>query len=150
MRTLRGSGGMRPGRSNRPVCYNGRFESQRSPPMSLGIFKVPTPLNEPVKGYAPGSAERTSLKTRLRELSGQETELPLIINGKEVRTGKLSRSVMPHNHAHTLGQFHLGGAAEVQQAIAAANGAHKEWSAMPWEARAAVFLKAADLLTGPW
>jgi 1-pyrroline-5-carboxylate dehydrogenase len=118
--------------------------------MSLGIYKVPTPVNEPVKGYAPGSAERASLQAKLRELSGRETELPLIINGREVRTAKQSRSVMPHNHAHTLGQFHLGGGAEVQQAIAAANGAHREWSSLPWEARAAVFLKAADLLTGPW
>ena len=118
--------------------------------MSLGIFKVPTPLNEPVKGHAPGSPERASLRARLRELAGQEVEMSSIINGQDVRTGKLSNVVMPHDHGHTLGQFHLGGATEVRQAIAAANGAHKDWAALPWEARAAVFLKAADLLTGPW
>ena len=118
--------------------------------MSLGIFKVPTPLNEPVQGYAPGSPERARLQSRLGELATQQTEMPLVIDGREVRTGRQGRSVMPHDHGHTLGQFHLGDAAEVQRAIDAANRAQPGWAALPWEARAAVFLKAAELLAGPW
>ena len=118
--------------------------------MSLGIFHVPTPVNEPVKGYAPGSPERTSLQAKLKEMAATKTEMPLIINGHDVHTGKTAKSVMPHDHAHVLGDFHLGGDTEVKQAIHAAMHARKEWAAMPWEARAAIFLKAADLLAGPY
>jgi 1-pyrroline-5-carboxylate dehydrogenase len=118
--------------------------------MSLAISKVPTPVNEPVRAYAPGSAERASLKATLASMSSQQTEMPLVIDGKEVRTGKLGRAVMPHRHAHVLGEFHQGGAAEVQAAIDAALRAQTNWANLPWEARAAVFLKAADLLAGPY
>jgi 1-pyrroline-5-carboxylate dehydrogenase len=118
--------------------------------MSLSISKVPTPVNEPVKGYAPGSPERASLKAKLSQMATDKIEMPLIINGRQVRTGKLRQSVMPHRHAHVLGDYHEAGAAEVQQAIAAANGAKRDWANLPWEARAAVFLKAADLLAGPY
>jgi len=118
--------------------------------MSLGISKVPTPVNEPVKGYLPGSPERASLKAKLKEMAGQQIDMPMIINGHEVHTGKLGKSVMPHDHQHTLGTFHMGGEVEVKQAIHGAMHAHKEWANLPWEARASVFLKAADLLQGPW
>ncbi|WP_159015996.1 L-glutamate gamma-semialdehyde dehydrogenase [Cognatiluteimonas profundi] len=118
--------------------------------MSLAISKVPTPINEPVRNYAPGSAERASLKATLGELSATQTEMPLVIAGKEVRTGKLGRAVMPHRHAHVLGEFHQGGAGEVQSAIDAALRVQKDWAGLPWEARASVFLKAADLLAGPY
>jgi 1-pyrroline-5-carboxylate dehydrogenase len=118
--------------------------------MSLAISKVPTPINEPVKGYAPGSSERASLKTTLKRMSGEKIEIPLVIDGKDVRTGNTGRAVMPHRHAHVLADFHNGGAAEVNQAIDAALKAQRDWAALPWEARAAVFLKAADLLAGPW
>ncbi len=118
--------------------------------MSLGIFKVPTPVNEPVKGYAPGSPERASLQAKLKEMAGSKIEIPLVINGHEVHTGKLGQAVMPHDHAHVLGDFHQGGEPEVKQAIHAAMHAHKPWAELPWEARAAVFLKAADLLAGPY
>jgi len=118
--------------------------------MSLAISKVPTPINEPVRSYAPGSAERASLKATLASMSGTQTEIPLVIDGKDVRTGKLGSAVMPHRHAHVLGEFHQGGAAEVQAAIDAAQRAQKGWANLPWEARAAVFLKAADLLAGPY
>jgi 1-pyrroline-5-carboxylate dehydrogenase len=118
--------------------------------MSLGIFKVPTPVNEPVKGYAPGSPERTSIQRKLGDMGTHDIDMPLVIGGKDVRTGRQGKSVMPHDHAQVLGRFHLGAAAEVQQAIDAANRAQPDWAAMPWEARAAVFLKAADLLAGPW
>lgn len=118
--------------------------------MSLAISKAPVPVNEPVRNYVSGSAERASLQARLAELGSTKTEMPLVIDGKAVRTGQLGRAVMPHRHAHVLGEFHQGGAAEVQAAIAAALRAQKDWARLPWEARAAVFLKAADLLQGPW
>jgi 1-pyrroline-5-carboxylate dehydrogenase len=118
--------------------------------MSTGIFNLPTPVNEPVRDYAPGSPERASLKRRLDELSGQRIEIPMIIGGREVRTGKTAESVMPHDRSHVLADYHTGGADEVAAAIDAAAEARAEWAATPWEARAAVFLRAADLLAGPW
>ena len=118
--------------------------------MSLGIFKVPHPINEPVKGYAPGSPERASLAAKVKEMAAHRIEIPLIIGGKEVRTGKLGKAVMPHDHGHVLADVHLGGEAEVKLAVEAAAKAKMEWAALPWEARVAVFLKAADLLAGPY
>ena len=118
--------------------------------MSLAISKVPTPVNEPVKSYLPGSPERASLQARLAELAATRTEMPLVIDGKDVHTGKLGQAVMPHRHAHVLGDFHQGGATEARAAIDAALRAQPDWAALPWEARASVFLKAADLLAGPY
>ncbi len=118
--------------------------------MSLAISKVPTPLNEPVKGYAPRSPERASLKKKLSEMSAEKIEIPLVIDGKDVRTSMRGHSVMPHRHAHVLADFHQGGEAEVQMAIRAAVRAQKDWANLPWEARAAVFLKAGELLQGPY
>jgi len=118
--------------------------------MSLAISKVPTPVNEPVKSYAPGSPERASLMSKLEEMASQSVEMPLVIDGKDVHTGRTGNAVMPHRHAHVLGEFHQGGEPEVQRAIKAALRAQKDWAALPWEARASVFLKAADLLAGPY
>ena len=118
--------------------------------MSTGIFTLPTPYNEPVRDYAPGSPERASLKQRLSELDGQQIEIPMIIGGEEVRTGTTAKSVKPHAKHHVLAEYHKGGAEQVEQAIAAARHAHKDWSRTSWDERAAVFLRAADLLTGPW
>jgi 1-pyrroline-5-carboxylate dehydrogenase len=118
--------------------------------MSLAISKVPVPVNEPVKAYAPESSERASLKATLARMSAETIEMPLVIDGKDVRTAKLGQSVMPHRHAHVLGEFHQGSEAEVQMAIRAALRAQKDWANLPWEARASVFLKAADLLQGPY
>jgi 1-pyrroline-5-carboxylate dehydrogenase len=118
--------------------------------MTTGIFTLPDPYNEPVRDYAPGSPERASLKQRLAELDGQQIEIPMIIGGKEVRTGQTAKAVKPHAKEHVLAEFHKGGAEQVEQAIAAAREAHREWSNTPWEERAAVFLRAAELLTGPW
>jgi len=118
--------------------------------MSQGVYRVPLPVNEPVLSYAPGSPERAELKARIKALAGQELEIPLVIGGKEVRTGKLADVRAPHRHAHRLARFHQAGAAEVQAAIAAARAARPAWAATPYQARAAIFLKAADLLAGGW
>ncbi|MBS0574878.1 MAG: L-glutamate gamma-semialdehyde dehydrogenase [Proteobacteria bacterium] len=118
--------------------------------MSLAISRSPMPMNEPVRSYAPQSKERASLQARLKQMSGEVIDIPLFIGGKEVRTGKLGQSVMPHRHSHTIAQFHQAGTAEVNQAIDSAVTAQRDWARLPWEARASVFLKAADLLAGPW
>ena len=118
--------------------------------MSNASFEVPVPNNEPIKAYAPGSEERKSLKAALVGMAGQNVEMPMIIGGKEVRSGKTANSVMPHDHGHVLGSYHQGDADAVGAAAKAAKAAEREWQATPWEHRAAIFLKAADLLAGPW
>jgi 1-pyrroline-5-carboxylate dehydrogenase len=115
--------------------------------MSNAIFQVPVPQNEPVLEYAPHSPERASLQDALRHYSERQVEIPLIIGGQRVTTGDKGQVVMPHNHSHLLGTYHKAGEAEVQRAIKAATDAWWDWSKMPWEARAAIFLKAADILT---
>jgi 1-pyrroline-5-carboxylate dehydrogenase len=115
-----------------------------------GNRRVPPPVNEPVKSYAPGSPERATLKDRLRSMSNERIDIPLIIGGQEVHTGQLAESVMPHDHRHVLAQWHRAGAENIDQAIAAAKHAAKDWANWPWEDRAAVFLKAAELLTTTW
>ena len=118
--------------------------------MSNAYFKVPLPINEPVKTYKPGSSEREELKKKLTELKSKQIEVPLIIGGKEVRTGNTEEMKIPHNHSHILGVYHKAGKKEIDMAIEAALEARKEWAEMPWEHRVAVFLKIADLLAGPW
>src|SRR5690242_20209976 len=115
-----------------------------------GIFRVPEPYNEPVKGYEPGSPERDELRHRLDELSGQRLEIPLVIGGEDVETGDTFEAVMPHKRSHVLADVQKGGAEEVERAISAAADAWEDWSRTPWEDRAAVFLRAAELLAGPW
>src|SRR6266550_2765400 len=110
------------------------------------IPKIPTPVNEPVLSYAPGTPERADLKRTLKELSGRQLEIPLVIGGKDVHTGRTVDVVMPHCHRHVLAKAHQAGPAELQAAIAAAREAWRDWSAWGFEQRAAVFLKAADLL----
>ena len=117
---------------------------------SHGIFRVPEPFNEPVLGYEPGSPERAALRQHLDELSGQRLEIPLVIGGEEVQTGDTFEAVMPHKRNHVLADVHKGGTAEVDRAIAAAANAWEDWSRTPWEDRAAVILRAAELLAGPW
>src|SRR3989449_5502478 len=111
-----------------------------------GIPKIPTPVNEPVLSYAPGASERADLKRTLKEPSGRQLEIPLVIGGKDVHTGRTVDVVMPHCHRHVLAKAHQAGPAELQAAIAAAREAWRDWSAWGFEQRAAVFLKAADLL----
>jgi 1-pyrroline-5-carboxylate dehydrogenase len=111
-----------------------------------GTFSYPLPANEPVLNYAPGSIEKLNLKKALKELKSERVDVPMYIGGKEVRTGKLSDIRPPHEHGHLLGQFHMGEEKHVKLAIDAALEARTSWSDMPWEQRAHIFLKAADLL----
>ena len=118
--------------------------------MSNAIFSLAPPSNEPVRSYAPGSAEKKSLKKRLDEMMSEEIEIPVIVGGREVRTGSVATAVCPHDHKHVLARYHQAGAAEVEAAAKAAKEAWHDWSEMSWEARAAVLLRAAELLAGPW
>jgi 1-pyrroline-5-carboxylate dehydrogenase len=114
------------------------------------IALPPKPVNEPVHDYAPGSPEREELQRRLRELESERLEIPMVIGGKDVTTGETFESVMPHRKSHVLADVHAGNAAHVEQAITAAREARSDWARMPWEERAAIFLRAAELLAGPW
>lgn len=115
-----------------------------------GFFKVPVPVNEPILNYAPGSKERAELKAALAEARSKEIDVPMYIGGQEIRTGKTARMAPPHDHKHTLGHYHGGDATHVQAAIDAALAAKNNWENLPWEQRAAIFLKAADLIAGPY
>jgi 1-pyrroline-5-carboxylate dehydrogenase len=115
-----------------------------------GHRRVPPPVNEPIRSYAPGSPERASLKARLKAMAGDKVDMPLIIGGKEVKTGECGRSVMPHDHAHVLGEYQKASEKHVLLAIDAAKAAQKEWAAWSFDDRAAVILKAAELLTTSW
>src|SRR2546423_14406200 len=108
--------------------------------------KIPTPVNEPILAYAPGSRERGELKHAIKDLSSRQVEIPVVIGGKEIRTGKTVDAVMPHCHRHVLAKVHQAGPEEVAGAIQAARAAWGEWSRASLADRAAVFLKAADLL----
>lgn len=118
--------------------------------MTLGFFNAPTPINEPVKDYRPGSPERIQLQATITELRSGKKDIPMYIGGEEIRTNKKIRIAPPHDHQHTLGYFHEGDASHVNQAIEAALLAKEAWAKMPWEHRAAIFLKAAELLAGPY
>jgi 1-pyrroline-5-carboxylate dehydrogenase len=111
---------------------------------------VPPPLNEPIKSFRPGSPERASLKETLEHMRSTEIEVPAFIGGEEVRTGRTTDLVIPHEHTHKLGTLHLCGEAEVKRAINASLEARRDWARMHWTDRAAIFLKAAELLAGPW
>src|SRR5437762_11825765 len=114
------------------------------------ISRPPAPFNEPVRDYAPGSPERASLQRRLEQMQSDRPEIPLVIGGKDVTTGQTREAVMPHDKEHVLADVHQGGAPEVKQAVRAAAEAWKDWHRWPWEERAAVLLRAAELLAGPW
>jgi len=119
--------------------------------MSNALFKVPNAINEPVRGYAPGSTEHTNLIAKYKEMYNQEPiDVPMHINGKEVRTNNKMKMSPPHDHNKVLGHFNYGDASHVNDAIDAAMNAREEWANLPWEHRAAIFLKAADLLAGPF
>ena len=125
-------------------------DSTIGPVSSPGIFRTPPAVNEPVLGYAPGSPERASLQRRLAEMAGERIAVPLVIGGERVDTGTTFEAVMPHDHDHVLADVAKGDASHVERAIVAAREAHPAWSATPWHERVAVFLRAAELLAGPW
>lgn len=116
----------------------------------MGLYKIPRPTNEPVRSYAPGTPERTSLRRRIEQMRSEVIEIPVIVAGEELYTGQVQEVVCPHEHGHVLARFHQAGPREVELALEAAKHAWQEWSRWPWEERAAIFLKAADLLAGPW
>lgn len=111
-----------------------------------GVRQLPPPVNEPIRAYAPGSAERASLKARLKAMEGERADIAVVIGGKEIRSGETAKSVSPHKHRHVTGTYHKATAKDVKAAITSGKKAWKEWSEWTWEERAAVFLKAADLL----
>ncbi len=118
--------------------------------MSNAKFTLPQPINEPILSYSPGTPERQALKAALKKMAGEQIEIPLIIGGKEIRTGQTAQCVMPHDHQHVLAVYHQATAKEVALAVSASQEAWKTWSVMPWHERAAIFKKAAALLAGPW
>ena len=118
--------------------------------MTIGSFNVPVPTNEPVRGYAPGSPERASIEARLDEMAAEQIEIPVYIGGEPHTTGQTVDVVMPHDHQHVLAKVHLATPELIEKAIDNCEAARPAWAAMPWEERAAIFLKAADLLAGPW
>ncbi len=118
--------------------------------MNNAIFSFPLPNNEPVKSYLNGSPERVTLENELKRQSSIQLDIPLIIGGKEVRTGNTGKVVMPHDHHHLLATYHKAGEKEVKMAIECAMEAHKQWSELEWTTRAAILLKVADLLAGKY
>ena len=114
------------------------------------IVRVPSPLNEPNLAYLPGSPERAELKARLKSMAAERIDIPIVIGGREIRTGRTQQAVMPHDHRHVLADWHAADPEHVHQAIAAAKNAAREWASWRWEDRAAIFLRAAELLATTW
>ena len=118
--------------------------------MGKGFFNVPIAVNEPVKSYAPDSPERKAVLETYKEMFNSKVEVPLYINGKDIETGNTRTMSPPHDHQHSLGEYHLAEKTHVEDAISTALEARKAWSQMPWEQRAGIFLKAAELVAGPY
>ncbi len=142
-----GINGFRPGC---PIVKLSNYQIIKFLIMSNGFFKVPIARNEPVKSYAPGCPERAELKRKLSEMRNEVRDIPMFIGGKEVRGEKKITLNPPHDHKHVLGHFYKSEKAHVSQAIEAAMAARSRWVSLTWEQRAAIFLKAAELIAGPY
>lgn len=118
--------------------------------MGKGFFNVPVAINEPVKGYAPGSPERDAVLKAYKSMFNSQIDVPMYINGKDVTTGNTRTMSPPHDHKHSVGTYHLAEKKHVEEAISTALEARKNWVQMPWEQRAGIFLKAAELIAGPY
>ena len=110
-------------------------------PAIAGITRVPPPVNEPNLGYLPGSVERAALKERLKAMAAERVDIPIVIGGREIRTGRTHEVVMPHDHQHVLGHWHAADPEHVHAAIAASKAAARDWANWRWEDRAAVFMR---------
>src|SRR6185436_11093849 len=115
-----------------------------------GTSRVPAPVNEPNLGYLPGSPERAALKDRLKTMAAERIDIPVVVGGREIRTGRTQQAVMPHDHKHALADWHAADPEHVHEAIAATRRVAREWASWRWEDRAAIFLRAAELLTTTW
>jgi 1-pyrroline-5-carboxylate dehydrogenase len=118
--------------------------------MGKGFFNVPIAVNEPVKSYAPGSPERKEVLETYKAMFNSKVEVPMYINGKDVKTGNTRRMSPPHDHQHVVGDYHIAEKKHIEKAISTALEARQSWSQMPWEQRAGIFLKAAELIAGPY
>ncbi len=118
--------------------------------MGKGFFQVPIAINEPVKGYAPGSPERAEVAAAYKTMFAAHTEVPMFINGQEVRTGNTRTMSPPHDHKHIVGEYHIAEKSHIEDAISGALEARTAWAELPWEQRAGIFLKAAELIAGPY
>ena len=118
--------------------------------MGKGFFNVPIAVNEPVKSYAPGSPEREAVLEAYKTMINTKVDVPMYINGQDVTTGNTRTMSPPHDHKHIVGTYHLAEKKHVEEAINTALEARKTWANTPWEQRAAIFLKAAELIAGPY
>jgi len=118
--------------------------------MGKGFFQVPTAINEPVKSYAPGTPERAEVQATYKSMYNTTVDVPLYINGEEIKTGDTGTMSPPHDHKHILGTYHKAEKQHVQKAIDTALEARKKWADLAWEQRAAIFLRAAELIAGPY
>ena len=133
-----------------PEASSSSHVSSASVVSLAGSGRVPVPVNDPSRTYMPGSSERTELKARLSQMASERIEIPVVIGGREIRTGRVATSVMPHDHRHVLADWHAADVEHVQLAIEAAAQARHEWASWSWQDRAAVFLRAAELLNTTW
>ena len=115
-----------------------------------GVRQLPPTLNEPIRSYAPGTPERAALQARLTKMEQERPDIPVVVGGREIRTGATANATSPHKHQHVTATWHQATPDDVRAAIESGRAAWREWSEWTWEQRASVFLKAADLLAGPW